>query len=116
MEREPSPEAETVRLTDDLVGYEVEGRDEHIGRVERVSHDGQWTVVSTGRLFGHRYVVPLESVRLVDSESEAILVDLSKDEVQRSPEYDDHAGLDDDGEAALRTYYGGLRVGRSRNR
>ena len=39
--------------------------------------------------------LPAREVRLVDPESEAILVDLSKEELCESPRYDSHQGFDD---------------------
>jgi hypothetical protein len=103
-----------IRLTDEVVGYDVEGRDEQLGRVERVSYDGTWALVTTGRLRGKTYAVPAAEIRLVDAESEAILMDVSKDELCESPRYDAHRGFDDGYEEALRSYYGSLRAGRSR--
>jgi hypothetical protein len=103
-----------MRLTEDVVGFDVEGRDERLGRVERVSYDGTWAIISTGRLRGKTYAIPSRAVRLVDAESEAILVDVSKDELADSPRYDGHRGFDDGYEESLRAYYGSLRAGRSR--
>ena len=103
-----------TRLSSDVVGYDVEGRSERLGRIERVSYDGTWAVVSTGWLRGKTYVLPARQVRLVDPESEAILVDLSKEELHESPRYDSNHGFDDGYEEALRSYYGSLRAGRSR--
>jgi len=103
-----------MRVTDDVIGYDVEGRGERLGRVDRVSYDGTWAVVSTGRLRGKTYAVPAREIRLVDPESEAILVDISRQELEESPRYDAHDGFDDGYEEALRSYYGSLRAGRSR--
>jgi hypothetical protein len=103
-----------TRLSGDVVGYDVEGRTERLGRIERVSYDGTWAIVSTGRLRGRTYALPARQVRLVDTESEAILVDLSKEELHSSPRYESHHGFDDGYQEALRSYYGSLRAGRSR--
>jgi hypothetical protein len=103
-----------TRLSPDVVGYDVEGRNERLGRIERVSHDGTWALVSTGRLRGKTFALPAREVRLVDPESEAILVDVSKEELHESPRYDSHQGFDDGYEESLRSYYGSLRAGRSR--
>ena len=94
-----------TRLSPDVVGYEVEGRSERLGRIERVSHDGTWAIVSTGRLRGKTFALPAREVRLVD---------LSKEELCESPRYDSHQGFDDGYEESLRSYYGSLRAGRSR--
>jgi hypothetical protein len=106
--------AGSTRLTEDLVGYDVEGRDGRLGRLERVSYDGSWALVGTGRIRGKTYAVPGAEIRLVDAESEAVLIDVSKAELEGSPRYDSRQGFDDGFEDSLRSYYGSLRAGKSR--
>lgn len=108
MKRDTGAPVGAIRISDEVEGYDLEGRDQRIGRVERVGLDGRWLLVSIGRLFRRRYLVPSSSVRLVDSESEALLVDVSKSEVDRSPLYDPERGFDAELEETLRAYYGGL--------
>ncbi len=96
---------EGVMLGDELVGYDVEGRDGRIGKVDHVTYEKTCVVVSTSRLFGKQYVIPANSLERVDTEGRTIFVDLSKDEVENSPEYDDHLGFDEDCEAKTGTYY-----------
>ena len=43
---------EVTPLDDEMVGYDVEGSDGTIGKVERVSFERTCVVVSTSRLFG----------------------------------------------------------------
>ena len=100
-------------LGDEMVGYEVEGRDGRIGKVEHVSFERTCVVVSTGRLFAKKYVIPAGSVERVDTESKTMAVDLSKEEVENSPEYDDHVGFDDDCEANTGAYYSDLLAKRT---
>ncbi len=92
-------------LADEMVGYAVEGRDGTIGKVDRVNYGRTCVVVSTSRLFGKKYVIPIGAVERIDDASEAIFVDLSKEEVEGSPEYDDDAGFDDQCEATTGSYY-----------
>jgi hypothetical protein len=102
------------RLGADVVGYEVEGRDGHLGRIEQVRQDGAWALVATGRLRGRRYAVPAGLVRLVDVESEAILVDVGREELETSAEFEVARGFDETRERSLRSFYAALRAGRSR--
>ena len=99
---------EDVMLGDDLVGYDVRGSDGRIGKVDRVTYAKTCVVVSTSRLFGKRYVIPASSVERIDPDSQAIFVDLSKGEVENSPQYDDRLGFDDDCEAKTEGYYAEL--------
>ncbi len=100
-------------LGDEMVGYEVEGRDGQLGKVERVTYERTCVIVSTGRVFGKKYVIPASSVERIDTESETIVVDLSKEEVENSPEYDDAVGFDDDCEANTGAYYSDLLAKRT---
>lgn len=100
-------------LADDMEGYTVEGSDGTIGKVDRVSYERTCVIVSTSRLFGKRYVIPAGAVQRVESDSRMIFVDLSKDEVANSPEYDDTLGFDDDCESKTGAYYADLLGSRS---
>lgn len=104
---------EDVMLADELVGYDVQGSDGRIGKLDRVTYTKTCVVVSTSRLFGKRYVIPASSVERVDPDSQAIFVDLSKEEVENSPEYDDHLGFDDDCKAKTDAYYAQLLADRA---
>lgn len=115
MQRDPAVPAGAIRITEEVEGYDLEGRDGRIGRVDRVGLDGRWLLVAVGRLFRRRYLVPSSSVRLVDPESEALLVDVSRSEVERSPRYEPERGFDAELEELVRAYYGGL-AGRGRLR
>ena len=104
---------EGVTLGDELVGYGIEGRDGKIGKVDHVTYEKTCVVVSTSRLFGKQYLIPANSVERVDTEGQTIFVDLSKEEVENSPEYDDHLGFDEDCEAKTGTYYAGVLAKRT---
>ena len=100
-------------LADEMVGYDVDGRDGRIGKVERVSYEGTCVFVSTGRLLSKKYVIPAGSVERIDTESKTVVVDLSKEEVENSPEYDANVGFDDDCEANTGAYYSDLLAKRT---
>lgn len=95
-------------LTDEMVGFEVEGRDGTIGKVDHVSFAGTCVIVSTSRFFGRKHVVPAGSVERVDPENGKIVVDLATEDVENSPEYDDTVGFDDDCESMSGEYYRSL--------
>jgi hypothetical protein len=91
-------------LSDELTGLKVEGRDGTIGKVQRVNYEGTCLIVSTGRLLGKTYVIPAWAVERI-APGDHVAVDLTKDEVEGSPEYDDHTGFDDDCETRVGAYY-----------
>ncbi len=101
-----------VALGDELVGYDVEGRDGEIGKVDHVAYEKTFVIVSTSRLFGKKYVMPASFVERVDMDSETIFVDLSKEEVENSPAHDDDVA-DDDWEAATGAYYAEVLANRA---
>ncbi len=100
-------------LADEMVGFQVEGRDGSIGKIDHVSYGGTCLIVATGRILGHKYVVPASQIQEVDLDTETVIVDLTKDEIEASPEYDSSAGFDDDCEAKVGEYYTGLASRRS---
>ena len=103
----------TVPLSDDVKDFDVEGRDGKIGKVDHVSFTGSCVIVSTGRIMGKKYVIPASSVERVDSEEKTIVVDLVQDEIEKSPEYDDTLGFDEDCEKRVGAYYTDLLASRT---
>jgi hypothetical protein len=104
---------EGVMLGDELVGYDVDGRDGKIGKVDHVAYERTCLIVSTSRLFARQYVIPANSVERVEKDSERLAVDLTKEEVENSPAYDDDVGFDDDCEAAAGAYYAEVLANRA---
>ena len=100
-------------LSDEIVGYDVEGTDGPIGTVDRVSFAGTCVFVSTGRLFGKKFALPAGTVERVDGEGRTLFVGLSKDEIENAPKYDDKRGFDDDCEESTGTYYTDLLAARN---
>ncbi|MDQ3994929.1 MAG: PRC-barrel domain containing protein [Actinomycetota bacterium] len=96
-------------LTDEMVGFEVEGRDGTIGKVDHVSFAGTCVIISTSRFFGRKHVVPAGSVERIDPDDKKIFVDLATEDVENSPDYDDKLGFDDDCEASVGDYYETVR-------
>jgi hypothetical protein len=101
-----------VALGDELVGYGVEGRDGEIGKIDHVAYEKTFVIVSTSRLFGRKFVIPASFVERVDTDGETTFVDLSKEEVENSPAYDDDVA-DDDWEVATGAYYAEVLANRA---
>ncbi|MFI8817867.1 PRC-barrel domain containing protein [Streptomyces sp. NPDC055082] len=81
----------------DLIGYKVEATDGSIGKVDKHSDDvnSAYLVVDTGVwIFGKHVLLPAGTVRTVDHAEQKIFVDLTKDQIKNSPEFDKdkHAG------------------------
>ncbi len=99
-------------INDDLVGFDVQGRDGAIGRVDHVNYSGSCVVVAIGRFRGKKHVVPAWAIEAIDAEGKTVRVDLDREAVEGSPEYDDILGLDDDCETRVGAYYEDLAATR----
>jgi hypothetical protein len=95
-----------------LVGYHVHATDGDIGKIDEASDEvgSSRLVVDTGPwIFGRKVILPAGTVQRVDDEDEKVYVDLTKDQIKNSPEWDQTTtGVDDDYRGRLDTYYGGL--------
>jgi hypothetical protein len=92
----------------DLRGFEVEGQDGTIGKVDDASYergDPDHLVVDTG-LFGKKFALPAGVVRRIDVEGKTIVVAVTKEQVKNGPEYDPDRPLDDDTRSRLAQHYG----------
>jgi hypothetical protein len=99
-------QAEGATLTDDLVGFAVEGRDSTIGKVIHVNYAGTCVTVATGGLFKKaKHVIPARAIQEIDLDTQTIRVSLTTKEVADSPDYDDHVGVDENCEAQVEEYY-----------
>ena len=96
------------RLTDDMAGYDVEGDDGTIGKVDRVAYSGNYVYVSTGRFMKHRYVIPAGAVERIDRDGRSLVVAATREEVEGSPVYDYRRGMDDESERNIGHYYSDL--------
>ncbi|MFC8681329.1 PRC-barrel domain-containing protein [Microbacterium ureisolvens] len=94
----------------DLVGYHVHATDGDIGKIDEASDEvgGSRLVVDTGPwIFGRKVILPAGTVQRVDDDDEKVYVDLTKDQIKNSPEWDQTtAGTDDAYRGRLDTYYG----------
>lgn len=84
-----------------LSGDKVEAVDGSLGKVADASSrpGDSYLIVTTGRLFGRRVMVPAGSVNHIDHTDHKIYLDRSRDEVKAAPEippdrYEDPASRD----------------------
>ncbi len=77
----------------DLNGFVVEADDGAAGRIEQVLYwsDARvpdYVVVETGGwLFGHRSVLPVNTIEHVDRENKSLKICLSKRQIREAPEF-----------------------------
>lgn len=84
----------------DLEGFEVEATDGHIGKVDEATDDvgRSLIVVDTGPwIFGKKVVLPAGTIERVDLDDRRLFVNLSKDQIKNSPEYDPERHRRDEG-------------------
>ncbi len=75
-----------------LVGFDVEAADGSIGKVESetLNVEANRLVVDTGSwIFGTKRVIPVGMIKRIDRESETVYIDMTKEQVKNSPEYDE---------------------------
>jgi uncharacterized protein YrrD len=101
-----------LRSLNDLKGFEIVATDGEIGDVEQFYFDDErWTlryiVVNTGNwLSGRQVLVSPFSVVNVDRPNSRLHVDLTKSQVEKSPDIDTHKPVSRQMEASHSDYYG----------
>ncbi|MEU1535825.1 PRC-barrel domain-containing protein [Streptomyces fagopyri] len=97
----------------DLIGYKVEATDGSIGKVDKHSDEvnSSYLVVDTGVwIFGKHVLLPAGTVRTVEHAERKIYVNLTKDQIKGSPEFDMDKHLGDAGyHSQVGGYYEGHR-------
>src|SRR5437762_6974679 len=92
----------------DFDGYDVEARDGSIGKIDEATYEtgSSSIVVDTGPwIFGKKVVLPARVIDRIDLENEKVDVNLTKDQIKNSPEYDPDR-FDDAYRSNLGSYYG----------
>ena len=101
---------ETVSRPDlDLDGFDVEATDGSIGEVDEATYEtgSSSIVVDTGPwIFGKKVVLPAGVIDRLDLQNRKVFVDLTKDQIKDSPEYDPDR-YDADYRDRLGSYYAG---------
>ena len=98
------------RTQADIVGYDVAANDGDIGTVEEETLEAGTSrlVVDTGFwLFGTKRVIPAGAVRSIDHDNCTVHLDMTKEDVKASPEYES-AELYDGVPDRFTTYYAGV--------
>lgn len=84
--------------TDTLTGFAVEASDGAIGHVDAASNEvgAGHIVVDTGPwIFGRKVMIPAGTIGHVDLDEERVMLNLTKEQIKNSPEYDPEIGWDD---------------------
>ena len=110
-----SPDLWTYRDTSswgnaDITGFDVEATDGSIGGVDEASFDAgsSYIVVDTGPwIFGKKVVLPAGLIQRVDVEDRRVWVDLTKNQIENAPEFDELRYRDDDYRTEIGGYYTG---------
>ncbi len=99
---------ETSWSTLDLSGYSVEATDGDIGHVDNDTYEvGSGSlIVDTGPwIFGKKVMLPASVIARIDENDRRIWVNLSKEQIQNAPEFDDSLIHDTTYRDELGTYY-----------
>ncbi|HEY6741881.1 MAG TPA: PRC-barrel domain containing protein [Lapillicoccus sp.] len=96
----------------DLVGYEVEATDGHIGKIDEATYEvgSSYVVVDTGPwIFGSKVMLPAGTIDRLDRSNRRAYVACSKDEIARAPKFDKDAYRDLAYRDRVGEYYGKVR-------
>ena len=83
--------------TTDLVGFEVEGTDGRIGKIDEATYDvgASYLVVDTGFwILGKKRTLPAGVVERMDFDDRKVFVKLTKEQIREAPDFE--AGLQRD--------------------
>ena len=93
----------------DLSGYAVEATDGEIGSVDEATYEiGSGSmVVDTGPwIFGKKVMLPARVISQIDEDDRRIRVNLSKEQIENAPEWDETSYMDQRYRDEVGTYYG----------
>jgi hypothetical protein len=96
----------------DLVGYDVEATDGHIGKIDEATDDvgSSYVVVDTGPwIFGSKVMLPAGTISRLDRNDRKVYVARSKDEIKNAPKFDKDAYRDRGYRDRVGEYYGKFR-------
>lgn len=100
-----------LRSTNEVIGYYIQARDDDVGHIDDLLMDDEtWTlqymVVDTQNwLPGKKVLLALSWITTIDWTNSLAHVDLLKETIQDSPEYDPVATINRDYETQLHDYY-----------
>jgi len=84
--------------TDAITGFAVEAIDGQIGHIDEASNEvgAGYIVVDTGPwILGRKVMIPAGAITHVDLNKQHVMLDLSKDQIKNSPEFDAKIGMQD---------------------
>lgn len=112
-EEEPDPEEETdLRSSDEVMGYHIHATDGSIGHVEDIIMDDEgwrirYIVVDTRNwLPGKKVLVAISWIHDIKWLDKEVYVDLDRESIKESPEYDPSAPINREYEEKLYDFYG----------
>jgi hypothetical protein len=94
--------------TIDVTGFDVEATDGHIGKIDDSSSEAgaAHLVVDTGFwIFGKKRVIPARAIKQVNTDTETVYVDMTKDEIKAAPDHHDLWRETDDQREPYDGYY-----------
>jgi hypothetical protein len=101
-----------LRSTKEVIGYKIHAEEGQIGHVEDfIVHEDDWAirymVVDTRNwLPGRKVIIPPDWIKDISWMDSEVLVDVSKEVVKESPEFDPAAPVNREYETRLYDYYG----------
>jgi hypothetical protein len=93
----------------DLIGFDVEATDGHIGKIDEATYDtgASYVVVDTGPwIFGKKVMLPAGTITRVDSDERKVYVDRTKEQIKNAPEFDKDTYTEPDYRDRLGDHYG----------
>ena len=111
--------AEPKWSTLDLSGFSVEALDGSIGKVDETTHEvGSGSLIcDTGPwIFGKKVMLPASFISRIDENNRRVWVNLTKDQIKDSPEFDQTSLHDPVYRDELATYYSAFQPGGPLNR
>jgi hypothetical protein len=93
----------------DLTGFTVEAIDGKIGKVDEATNEAgsSFIVVDTGPwIFGKKVMLPAGLIRDIDPDTETVIVNRTKDEIENAPKLDEQRHGDPAYREQLGSYYG----------
>jgi hypothetical protein len=96
--------------TGTITGFQVEAMDGKIGHIDEASAEAGagYIVVDTGPwILGRKVMIPAGVITHIDLDEQQVMLDLTKDQIKSSPEFDPEMGMMDTAyRGRLGDYYG----------
>jgi hypothetical protein len=93
----------------DITGFKVQAVDGEIGAIDEATYDigASYIVVDTGPwIFGKKVLLPAGVVDMVDLPNRKLIVNRTKDEIEKAPEFDPERYKEESYRNNVGTYYG----------